>query len=93
MNIPDSVAEAARSHAYPLLFATISGAHLYGFPSEDSDWDLRGCHVLPAPEILGLWEPKETVEVERKEAGFELDLVTHDAGKLFQISLLPNGGC
>ena len=34
-------AEAAR-HAYPLLFATISGAHLYGFPSADSDYDLRG---------------------------------------------------
>src|SRR5262245_23674516 len=27
---------------YPLLFATISGAHLYGFPSPDSDFDLRG---------------------------------------------------
>jgi uncharacterized protein len=26
----------------PLLFATISGAHLYGFPSPDSDFDLRG---------------------------------------------------
>ena len=23
---------------YPLLFATISGAHLYGFPSPDSDF-------------------------------------------------------
>jgi hypothetical protein len=33
--------EAAR-HPYPLLFATISGAHLYGFPSPDSDYDLRG---------------------------------------------------
>jgi len=32
---------------YPLLFATISGAHLYGFPSPDSDFDLRGAHVLP----------------------------------------------
>ncbi len=34
---------------YPLLFATISGAHLYGFPSPDSDFDLRGAHVLLAP--------------------------------------------
>jgi hypothetical protein len=24
-------------HPYPLLFATVSGAHLYGFPSPDSD--------------------------------------------------------
>ena len=31
---------------YPLLFATISGAHLYGFPSPDSDFDLRGAHGL-----------------------------------------------
>ena len=34
-------AEAA-GHPYPLLFATVSGAHLYGFPSLDSDYDLRG---------------------------------------------------
>jgi predicted nucleotidyltransferase len=27
-------------HPYPLLFATISGAHLYGFPSPDSDFDV-----------------------------------------------------
>jgi hypothetical protein len=27
---------------YPLLFATISGAHLYGVPSPDSDFELRG---------------------------------------------------
>jgi len=40
-------AEAAR-HPYPLLFATVSGAHLYGFPSPDSDYDLRGAHILDA---------------------------------------------
>ena len=34
-------------HPYPLVFATISGAHLYGFPSADSDYDLRGVHLLP----------------------------------------------
>ena len=39
-------------HPYPLLFATISGAHLYGFPSPDSDFDLRGIHVLPLREVL-----------------------------------------
>lgn len=46
-------AEADR-HPHPLLFATISGAHLYGFPSPDSDYDLRGVHVLPAKEAFGL---------------------------------------
>ena len=41
-------------HPYPLLFATISGAHLYGFPSPDSDFDLRGVHLLPLEEVVGL---------------------------------------
>jgi predicted nucleotidyltransferase len=56
-------AEAA-AHPYPLLFATVSGAHLYGFPSPDSDYDLRGVHILPPEESLGLLPKRETVQVE-----------------------------
>src|SRR6266511_3539003 len=44
---------------YPLVFATVSGAHLYGFPSPDSDYDLRGVHVLPLRAVLGLEEHAE----------------------------------
>jgi uncharacterized protein len=29
---------------FPPLFATVSGAHLYGFASPDSDIDLRGAY-------------------------------------------------
>ena len=32
---------------YPLTFATLSGADLYGFPSADGDYDVRAAHVLP----------------------------------------------
>ncbi len=76
---------------YPLVFATISGAHLYGFPSPDSDFDLRGCHVLPVREVVGLDTDRETIEVSTKEGGFELDLVTHDARKFFGLLLKKNG--
>ena len=55
-------AEVAR-HPYPLVFATVSGAHLYGFPSPDSDYDLRGVHVLPAHEVLGLDTGPDTIEL------------------------------
>jgi len=75
-------AEAAR-HPYPLLFATISGAHLYGFPSPDSDYDLRGAHILPAPEAVGLLPKRETIEVGGLREGVEMDLVTHDVLKFF----------
>jgi predicted nucleotidyltransferase len=78
-------------HRYPLLFATISGAHLYGFPSPDSDYDLRGCHVLPVQEVVALDPGRETIESSSKDYGFELDLVTHDARKFFGMLLKKNG--
>jgi predicted nucleotidyltransferase len=78
-------------HAYPLVFATISGAHLYGIPSPDTDYDLRDCHVLPVREVIGLGPRRETIETSSKNDGFELDLVTHDAKKFFGLPLKKNG--
>lgn len=76
---------------YPLLFATVSGAHLYGFPSPDSDYDLRGSHILPAREVLGLQPGQDTLETMAVVEGLELDLVTHDLKKFFQLLLKKNG--
>jgi predicted nucleotidyltransferase len=78
-------------HPYPLLFATISGAHLYGFPSPDSDFDLRGVHLLPLKEVVGLWTGPETIEKSGVHDGIEIDLVTHDARKFFGLLLRKNG--
>src|SRR5436190_24127588 len=78
-------------HPYPLLFATISGAHLYGFPSPDSDYDLRGVHLLPLTEVVGLKTGPETVEKSGVYDGLEIDLVTHDARKFFGLLLKKNG--
>lgn len=82
---------AAARQPYPMLFVTISGAHLYGFPSPDSDYDLRGVHVLPAREALGLLPTRETIEESAEEAGIELDLVSHDIRK-FSLMLLKRNG-
>jgi predicted nucleotidyltransferase len=76
---------------YPLIFATISGAHLYGFPSADSDYDLRGAHILPPKAVMGLDIKDETIERCTIEQGLELDLVTHDARKFFLLLLKKNG--
>ena len=78
-------------HPYPLLFATISGAHLYGFASPDSDYDLRGVHLLPLEEVVGLKIGQETVEKSGVHDGLEIDLVTHDAKKFFGLMLKKNG--
>ena len=76
---------------YPLLFATISGAHLYGFPSPDSDFDLRGAHVLPLEKVIGLDVCDETVEDSRVIEGLEMDIVSHDVRKFFGLLLKKNG--
>jgi predicted nucleotidyltransferase len=78
-------------HPYRLVFATVSGAHLYGFPSPDSDYDLRGCHVLPVREVVGLDTGRETVESSTAEGGLEIDLVTHDVKKFFSLLLKKSG--
>lgn len=91
MIYPQALYEAVRSHQYPLLFATISGAHLYGFPSPDSDFDLRGAHILPVQEVIGLKPTKETIEISADRENIELDLVTHDVKKFFLLLLKKNG--
>ena len=78
-------------HPYPLVFATISGAHLYGFPSPDSDFDLRGVHLLPLEQVVGLKTGSETIEKSGIHDGLEIDLVTHDASKFFGLLLKKNG--
>ncbi|MBB4674110.1 nucleotidyltransferase domain-containing protein [Crossiella cryophila] len=75
----------------PLVFATVSGAHLYGFPSKDSDVDLRGVHLLATSELAGLRYGPETVERMWEHEGTELDLVTHDIAKFARLLLRPNG--
>ena len=76
---------------YPLLFATISGAHLYGFPSPDSEFDLSGAHVLPLEKVIGLEVRDETVRDSRVIEGLEMDIVSHDVRKFFGLLLKKNG--
>jgi uncharacterized protein len=91
MQFPTSLRTVVAQQPYPLLFATISGAHLYGFPSPDSDYDLRGVHCLPLPMVLGLEAKQETLEQSQVYDGLQLDLVTHDVKKFFGLLLKKNG--
>ena len=76
---------------YSPLFVTVSGAHLYGFPSPDSDVDLRGCHQLPLRDIVGLELPNQTIEQSGIHDGVEVDVVSHDVGKYFGLLVKNNG--
>lgn len=76
---------------YPLIFASLSGAHLYGFPSPDSDYDLRGVHSVFIKDLIGLNDPIETLDSSDVVDGMELDLVTHDV-KTYCLLLLKKNG-
>lgn len=91
MTIDPRLYRIVAAQPYPLLFATISGAHLYGFPSPDSDFDLRGAHVLPLEKVIGLDVRDETVEDSGVIEGLEMDIVSHDVKKFFGMLLKKNG--
>ncbi len=87
----DTLNRIAAEQPYPLLFATLSGAHLYGFPSADSDFDVRGVHILPLRDVVGLSVKHETIQWSGVREERAVDLVTHDARKFFLLLLKPNG--
>ncbi|MGB5962843.1 MAG: nucleotidyltransferase domain-containing protein [Coleofasciculaceae cyanobacterium] len=91
MDINQQLLTEIKRQPYPLLFTTISGAHLYGFPSPDSDYDLRGVHILPVAEVVKLDPGRETIEVSEVRQGLQIDLVSHDAKKFFLLLLKKNG--
>lgn len=91
LNLPHLSTLTALALPHPLLLVSVSGAHLYGFASADSDVDLRGVHLLPVPALLGLDLPKQTVTRAWEDNGLEIDLVCHDVGKFLALLLQQNG--
>ena len=52
---------------------------------------LRGTHILPLREVVGLKVGPETIEKSGIHDGLEIDLVTHDVAKFFGLLLKKNG--
>jgi predicted nucleotidyltransferase len=65
----------------------ISGSHLYGWNSEDSDIDIRGSILLDGENFLGLDSPKEVFEI--KNIG-DYDIVLFELKKLIKLAIKGN---
>lgn len=86
------ITRAIETHSFPLILMSVSGAHLYGFPSRDSDIDLRGVYALPTEEVIGLEQgPDRITRVARDEEDDPIDMVTYDIRKIVTFLLQKNG--
>ncbi|QRN99818.1 nucleotidyltransferase domain-containing protein [Archangium violaceum] len=74
------------------LVVSLSGAHAYGFPSPDSDLDLKCIHVASTSELLRL-EQRNPTPAERLEVldGVEVDYSSNELGPVLQGVLQGNG--
>src|SRR3954471_14429678 len=87
----EALARLAEAELPSALFVTVSGSHLYGFSSVDSDVDLRGAFLAPLDSILGLISAEETIERKLDRHGQEIELVAHEAAKYLHLLGRNNG--
>lgn len=81
----------ARPSPGTTLQCAITGAHIYGFPSEDSDLDIKGMHLAPIDEVLGLGKPRDAHDALEIFEGVECDLTTHEAKTALSLLMSGNG--
>lgn len=74
-----------------IILCAVTGSHHYGFASADSDLDLKGIHLAPTGQWLGLEDPVETCDSLRVFEGVECDLTLHEARKALRLLLGGNG--
>jgi predicted nucleotidyltransferase len=79
--------ESQREHVVVYL----SGAHAYGFPSPDSDLDLKSIHVAPTAALLGMTPPVTTFDRAEIVEGVEIDYTSNELGPALAGILRGNG--
>lgn len=79
--------EARREHVVVYL----SGAHAYGFPSPDSDLDLKAIHVAKTGDLLGFEVPAPTVDRAEVIGGVEIDYTSNELAHALAGILAGNG--
>jgi predicted nucleotidyltransferase len=80
-------AAAERHH----LVVYLSGAHAYGFPSPDSDFDLKSVHVAPTADLVGLVPREGGAERIVTDEGVEIDYGSNEIGGVLRGVLRGNG--
>lgn len=83
------LAERERERKHLVIY--LSGAHAYGFPSPDSDLDLKCVHVAPTRELVGLTtieDPPDRIDI---VDGVELDYGSNELAPVLRGAIKGNG--
>lgn len=80
-------ASADREH----LIVYLSGSHAYGFPSPDSDLDLKAMHVQPTATLLGLSPGTTTFNYLGVIDGVEIDYTSNEVANVLNGLVRGNG--
>lgn len=73
------------------IFVALTGSHLYGFPSEDSDYDIRGCYASSLEKVLGIKRNEEHLGEFKQKPPLELDISMHELKSFLKNLTKPNG--
>jgi predicted nucleotidyltransferase len=69
----------------------LGGAHAFGFPSHDSDLDLKGVHVAPTADFLGFEAPAHAADRAEVIEGVEIDYTSNELAQVLGGILGGNG--
>jgi predicted nucleotidyltransferase len=73
------------------LVVYLSGAHAYGFPSPDSDLDLKSVHIAATRDLVGLTPVAESAERVEIVDGVELDYGSNELAPVLRGVIKGNG--
>jgi uncharacterized protein len=80
--------EAIRNiHRVSIPLAIESGSRAWGFPSPDSDYDVRFIYVRQAAAYLSPWQPRDVIETPLED---DMDVNGWDLGKALRLMLKGN---
>lgn len=79
--------ESRREH----LVVCLSGAHAYGFPSPDSDLDLKAIHIGDTNDFLGFHPKATTFDRAEIKDGVEIDYTSNEVAHALGGILKGNG--
>jgi hypothetical protein len=71
-----------------MVYASVGGAHLYGWNDDSSDVDIHGCFITPLENIIGLHKPRDVIE--RRDTPGNFDVVLFELEKELKLIISNN---